>query len=133
MSNWQEKFKDFEIVTKWERYENPDKPRLKLNEYRLVKINFTIYLEVKTQKPEITFLLDKENFHLLKNYTWYCHKDRNIYYIRTEYKGKILKIHRMIHPEWKMIDHINRYGCDNRKCNLRETNKRENALNRKLS
>ncbi|CAG8755174.1 11734_t:CDS:1, partial [Ambispora leptoticha] len=44
-SNWQEKFKDFEVLTNWEKYKNPDKPKLKLNEYCLVKINFTIYLE----------------------------------------------------------------------------------------
>src|SRR5690348_14899211 len=102
MSNWQEKFKDFEILTDWEKYNNPDKPRLKLNEYRLVKINFTIYLEVKTQKPEVTFLIDKENFYLLKNYTWYCYKDRNTYYISIWNKKKILKLHRLIQPEWKM-------------------------------
>ncbi|CAG8483100.1 9521_t:CDS:1, partial [Racocetra fulgida] len=43
--NWLKIFKDFEIVTEWERYKNPDKPRLKLNKYRLIKINFTLYLE----------------------------------------------------------------------------------------
>src|SRR5690242_4569803 len=133
MSNWSDKFKDFEIVTKWEKYENPDKPRLKLNEHRLVKINFTIYLEVKTQKPEITFLLDKENFHLLKNYTWYCHKDRNTYYIRTTANNNItLRLHRLIYPEFKMIDHKNRNGLDNREINLRETTYQQNMLNRKL-
>ncbi|CAG8752971.1 11774_t:CDS:1, partial [Racocetra fulgida] len=134
MSNWPEKFKDFEILTDWEKYKNSDKPKLKLNEYRLVKINFTIYLEAKTQKSEITFLLDKENFHLLKNYTWCCdkRKNANTYYIETVNKRKKIKLHRLIHPKWKMIDHVNRCGLDNRKCNLRETTYRENNLNRKL-
>ncbi|CAG8529791.1 13752_t:CDS:1 [Ambispora leptoticha] len=126
--SWQEKFKDFKILSDWEKYENSKYPRRKLNEYRLVKINFTIYLEVKTQKPEITFLLDKENFHLLKNYTWTCVKDGNTYSIQNKKKH----IHRLIHPDWKMIDHMNRDGCDNRECNLRETTSRENQLNRKL-
>ena len=95
-----------------------------------------IYLEVKTQKPEITFLLDKENFNLLKNHTWHSYKDKNIYYIRTNIKQKTKfrtkLLHQMIKPEFKMIDHINRIGLDNREINLRETTKRENGLNCKL-
>ncbi|RIB04611.1 hypothetical protein C2G38_2221932 [Gigaspora rosea] len=38
----------------------------------------------------------------------------------------------MIHPEWKMIDHINRSGLDKHECNLNKTTPRENALNCKL-
>ncbi|CAG8798505.1 1002_t:CDS:1, partial [Racocetra fulgida] len=45
---------------------------------------------------------------------------------------KSLKLHRFIKSEWKMIDHINRNGLDNRECNLRETNPKLNRLNCKL-
>jgi hypothetical protein len=38
----------------------------------------------------------------------------------------------MIKPEYKMIDHVNREGFDNRECNLRETTHIQNRLNRRL-
>jgi hypothetical protein len=115
--NWQQKFKNFEIITNWEKYNNPENPKRKLNEYRLVKIDFKLYLEVKTQKPEITFLTDLKYFEYIKKYTWTNYKQRNNFYIITERKKLF---HRLIHPEWKIIDHINREGCDNRECNLRD-------------
>ena len=129
---WREKFDIYEVLTDWEKYKNPEKPKHKLNEYRLIKIDFTIYLEVKTQKPEITFLLDKENFDLLKNFTWYFSKIGNIYYIKTYVNKKSTYLHRMIKPEYRMIDHINWQGCDNREYNLRETTYSQNNLNRNL-
>src|SRR5260363_173111 len=78
-SYWQNKFEHFEILTGWEKYKNPDKPKRKLNEYRLVKINFKLYLEVKTQKPDITFLTDLKHFNLIQKYTWHFNKTPNIY------------------------------------------------------
>ena len=67
---WQNKFEQFEAISSWERPNNPDKSRLKLNEYRTVLINNKQYYEVKTQKPNITFLINIKNFNLLKNYIW---------------------------------------------------------------
>ncbi|CAG8726547.1 10394_t:CDS:2, partial [Racocetra fulgida] len=126
------KFKDFEVLSSWTKLPII-KPRKKSNSYRIVEIDATLFLEISTQKPEITFLTDLDNFHLLKKYTWFCNKQRNTHYICTNKNNqKNLRLHRMIHPEWKMIDHMNRDGCDNRECNLRETTPRENALNCKL-
>ena len=63
-------------------------------------------------------------------------KNINTFYIETNIKEKnkynLFKFHRMIYPGYKMIDHINRIGTDNRKCNLRKTTPRENMLNCKL-
>jgi hypothetical protein len=136
--NWQQKFENFEIITNWEKYNNPEKPRLKLNRYRLVKIDYKLYLEVKTQKENITFLTDLKYFEHIKNFTWTSHKiiKHNTYYIVTTIKKEnqqtTLLFHRLIKSEYKMIDHINREGCDNRETNLRETTKKENQLNCRL-
>ncbi|RIA99940.1 hypothetical protein C2G38_2236433 [Gigaspora rosea] len=113
-SNWQDKFENFEPSITWDKQKHPNK---KLNKYRLIKINNNLYYEIQTQKPEITFLY-------------------NTYYIKTNIKKNnqwtTIHLHRMIHPKWKMIDHINRSGLDNHECNLNKTTPRENALNRKL-
>jgi hypothetical protein len=108
------------------------------NQIRLVSINNITYLEVKTQKPEITFICDISNYIKLRQYTWTAYKTKNdnTYYIATKIKKdnkrSILSFHRLIKPEYKIINHIKRIGYDNRECNLRETTPRDNSLNRKL-
>jgi hypothetical protein len=108
------------------------------NQIRLVSIDNITYLEVKTQLKNITFICDISNYKHVRSHTWTSHKPKNsnTYYITTKIKKdnkrKTLKFHRLIHPEWNMIDHINREGTDNRECNLRKTTSKENALNRKL-
>jgi hypothetical protein len=106
------------------------------NQIRLVTIKNIACLEVKTQKPEITFLCDINNYTKLRQHIWSSHKEGNIYYILTKIKKNLnytnLKFHRLIHTEWKITDHINRQGLDNREINLRETTHSQNALNCKL-
>jgi hypothetical protein len=102
------------------------------NQIRLVTIKGFVYLEVKTQKPEITFLCDINNYTKLRKHIWSAIKLKksNTSYIET-YKNK--QFHKLIKPKYKIIDHINREGLDNRNCNLRETTYKQNILNRKLS
>jgi hypothetical protein len=68
-SFWKTKFKNFEVLSYWTKVVNNDKPRFKLNEYRIVEINTKLYLEVSTQKHEITFLTNIKYFEHIKNYT----------------------------------------------------------------
>jgi hypothetical protein len=130
-SNWQEKFPSFEVLSGWSK--TPIiKLRRKSNEYRIIEIDATLFLEVKAMNSELTFLTDLKHFNLIKNYTWISHKIRNIYYVETVFKKEIQKFiqfYKMIHPEWSIIDHISRMGLDNKNCNLRKTSKKENALN----
>jgi hypothetical protein len=104
-----------------------------------VTIQGFAYLEVSTQKPDITFFCEISDYTKLRQYIWYAFKSKNdnTYYIQTnirkDNKKNILRFHQLIKPEYKMIDHTNRLGTDNRECNLRETTYRENMLNRKLN
>ncbi|KAF0481455.1 hypothetical protein F8M41_023592 [Gigaspora margarita] len=135
MSNWQKKFENFEVITSWKKYKNSNKPNYKLNEYRLMKINFKLYLKIKTQKPEITFLCNIKYFNLIKNYTWYSIKRiiNNTYYIKTNITNKSsILFYRMIYSEWKMINYINHEGCDNCEINLRDSSNGINQKNYKL-
>src|SRR5437868_14583792 len=85
-SYWKSKFDTFEVLSHWNKVVNLDKPNLKLNEYRLVEINTTLFLEISTQTKEITFLTDLKYFEHIKNHTWNALKHRNTYYIITNIK-----------------------------------------------
>ena len=77
------------------------------------------------------FIIDKEDFDLIKNFYWYV--DAGYMKNRIEVNGKrrVLAMHRLIMNANKnqMIDHINQNRSDNRKSNLRFANKAQNSIN----
>jgi AP2 domain len=90
--------------------------------------NGILYLEVKFKNNQI-MLCDIQDYNLIKSQTWNAYKSGNHYYC---YNSKKELFHRLIHPEWKIIDHINRNGLDNRRFNLRDGTNGVNERNRKL-
>jgi hypothetical protein len=71
-------------------------------------------------------LVDDEDFDELNRYKWHAHKDykNGKFYAsmsaRCNGKTKTILMHRKILVDkYKIIDHINHDGLDNRKCNLR--------------
>jgi hypothetical protein len=135
-SYWKDKFEKFEIINDWMKHESS---RKRLNVYRKVKINDILYYEVRfNNKHDITFICDIDDHDLLKNHTWRTCKrrDNNGYYAKTNImknnKSIIIRFHQIKNPEWKMTDHINRNGLDNRSINLHETTYELNMRNRSL-
>lgn len=91
----------------------------------------------------IIFYFDKEDYELIKKYSWHTH---NANYIRTCYDtiidengnrhNKYIMMHQLISKKYfngKLLDHINGRPNDNRKCNLRIITQMNNAKNLKLS
>jgi|LSQX01.2.fsa_nt_gb hypothetical protein len=84
-------------------------------------------------------LVDDEDFGLIMSHNkWFANKHHgNVYakcnITRPDGRRTTLKMHRLIMDarQGEVVDHINGNGLDNRKCNLRITNERENAANRK--
>ncbi len=82
-----------------------------------------------------TIIIDKEDYDLVKNYQWHIENSRrDLQYGQTTIRGvtpiKTMRIHRMLMPDSIQIDHINHNGLDNRRCNLRACNNRENNCNK---
>lgn len=83
-------------------------------------------------------ILDEEDYHRFKIDRWYTQINANsCYAYRTEKaNGKKfeLGLHRAVlglgYEDGVIVDHINRNTLDNRKCNLRITDKRGNSINR---
>lgn len=82
-------------------------------------------------------IFDKQDFHLIKDYTWHVTKDKGNFYARCYFlvngKQKIKKMHRIIMgvsgTDKPHIDHKNENGLDNRRKNLRIATIPENSRN----
>ena len=98
------------------------------NKYRYVDN----YIEIQLQDEHIA-KVSVEDFHLFKDCVWSATPGHNRFYMT--HSGKKLKglpsqrFHRLIHPEWSEIDHINRDGLDNRRSNLRNGSNSVNVTN----
>lgn len=92
---------------------------------------------VRIQMQQHTVLVDAEDYALISRYPWVTSKKANgMYYVEATiyHNGKKSKIflHRLVMGMQQLeIDHRNRNGLDNRKCNLRYCTKRLNAANSK--
>ena len=80
--------------------------------------------------------IDFEDYWVLEDYNWYATKGDKTFYITTNIGGrKKIGLHRLLmnYPKTPMsVDHINRNGLDNRRCNLRIATKREQGINRSI-
>lgn len=86
-------------------------------------------------------IVDNEDFAWLNQWQWHLSTSgyvRRAQYVRgsgygkKDYKAVNVTMHRLINktPDGFFTDHINQNKLDNRKCNLRTTNKSLNGLNR---
>jgi hypothetical protein len=99
--------------------------------YRMQKLfSFTITSKVHGTHKIIVDRLDKS---LVLRHTWHLRKSRNIYYAATRIdKSHLRSLHQMILRTKKgtIVDHKNCNGLDNRRLNLRLSDKSKNASNR---
>lgn len=84
------------------------------------------------------FIVDINDYELIKDYKW--HIDIYGYALsKIDYKGKkkTIKMHRLImnilDDDTVEVDHINRNGADNRRCNLRFADRSLQTINTGLS
>jgi K+/H+ antiporter YhaU regulatory subunit KhtT len=97
-----------------------------------------IVLDISTKKhPSATMKIDKKDYDSLKSknigriYAWNGGTGTN--YARAKIaKGAVIRVHRLMRPEWEVVDHINGDGTDNRSANLRECTQQQNCFNSKL-
>jgi len=82
-------------------------------------------------------IVDNEDYWWLRWGTWCVKPGKNTYYAHGKLNGKACLMHRLI---WEhhygalgnlLIDHINHFGFDNRKCNLRSCTNSQSLANRR--
>ncbi len=98
----------------------------KVNEYEIIDG----YVRVKLNDTDYMFC-DIDDWQRLKKYGW--GKSVGGYVVSgTKEEGDIYFHKKVTNTTSEIVDHINRNKLDNRKCNLRITNQRVNAINSKL-
>lgn len=99
------------------RHKRSDELGITKNNYRYVED----YIEVQLYGDHIA-KIDINDIDILNKNIWYAKSAHNRFYMshseRTDLKSETF--HRLVYPEWDEIDHINRDGLDNRRCNLRD-------------
>lgn len=113
-----------------------DEKCLTRNQYRLIECDVEgKYIEMKLQDNFIT-KFDVEDLSYTQKTAWSAKKGTGSgrYYINQSSRvndcGYKL-FHRIIFPQYRQIDHINRNGLDNRHKNLRPVSSAENNLNQR--
>lgn len=82
-------------------------------------------------------LIDASDISTCQQYRWHVEysKKREVVYGAASIKGRTIRIHRLLlNPQENMqVDHINHNGLDNRRCNLRICNNRDNNCNKNFA
>lgn len=92
-------------------------------------------MTIKRKNNIYEILIDDEDYEKISKFKWFINK--RLYVRRTQYingKEKELRLHRYILniiDSNIIVDHINGNTLDNRKCNLRICNNKQNSYNSK--
>jgi hypothetical protein len=79
-------------------------------------------------------IVDDDDYPELSRYKWHARNIKGNWYTQRHIGKQTIFMHRQItNFKYKMIDHINHDGLDNRRCNLRPCNHSQNAINSKLA
>jgi len=78
-------------------------------------------------------IVDNADYEYLNQYNWHAYRNGNMFYAKGWVNGRRTLMHRLIlgivDKSKICVDHINRNGLDNRKCNLRVASKAQNMWN----
>jgi hypothetical protein len=109
-------------------------------EYKEITYNDKDYVvgKVKVKESYSFFIIDKEDYSKIKNYSWHYTSNSYISHnVNVEGQIKALYLHNMVLDRLvfpgkgskESVDHINRIGLDNRKENLRIITQSEQNMN----
>jgi hypothetical protein len=86
--------------------------------------------EIKLTQGKVA-IVDDEDFEELNKVKWYAYKGgRTFYAVRSPIRGKpVIRMHRVLLPEARFVDHIDHDGLNNTRANLRAATSAQNSAN----
>jgi hypothetical protein len=80
-------------------------------------------------------IVDARDYKPVSQHKWSLSRSGERLYAQLRTHGKTLRMHEFIMnpPKGKVVDHINGYGLDNRRCNLRICARLQNDRNRRVN
>lgn len=81
-------------------------------------------------------ICDEDRYDEVVIYNWYEQTDGYVsawYRPDVNNKGKLKRLHNLLYPEFKTLDHINHNKLDNRACNVRPVTFSQNSMNRRVA
>jgi hypothetical protein len=87
--------------------------------------------EIPLTNSNLVALVDDEDYERVMQYKWCVDRGRKTFYAKAWVKGKVTRMHRFIlnaKPK-EEVDHIDHYGLNNLRNNIRITTHSQNMMN----
>lgn len=104
-----------------------------LNLNRVLFTETEAHIVIESSKyGNLICIIDKEDYEKVSFGRWQVIKRRDVFHVQSCFDHNIY-IHRVILSGYSLVDHKDGDGLDNRKVNLRPSDKRTNAQNRRVT
>jgi hypothetical protein len=91
----------------------------------------TAVILINRKKEVFNCYVDTKDYEKIKDYHWGVAKGRYTFYADNAVTG--VQMHRLLNPDWPIVDHEDGNGLNNRRSNLREATCQQNNFNARKS
>lgn len=99
------------------------------NKFYHRKDGTTVLILERKDGSTLDCVINSTDFELVRKYRWYADKGLYTFYAKASNEKPPIKMHRLLLPGAKLVDHRDENGLNNRRKNLRAATRSQNAVN----